>query len=155
MNITKRIGDFLLSTWLWHITFDWFHPIVTGIVMFCLLRFVMRRPRVPSFVMSSGLQLSTFGVFSGNIIFILIRWLGWHYQGLNAEEAMYMLNPLVPSLWVGLVYALIQSLFLLIGRCLRRFNLQSFLVLTWVSNSIGAMISYMLINMVEIYYYIG
>ncbi len=153
--ITKWIGDFLLTSWIWNITFDVYHPFVTGIVMFCLLRFMLHRRRLESLAISLIVQLFAFGLLTAEVVFGVIRMLGWQYEPLPTEEAMNMMHVLVPSLWVGILYAIFQSLFFMIGRCIWRFNLKRFLVMTWISNGCGAIISYMLINMVEVYYYIG
>lgn len=154
-NVVKWVGDFLLTSWIWNITFDIYHPIVTGIIMFCLLRMVMHRRRLESFAISTMLQLCTFGLFTAKVIFGVINFLGWQYEPLPAEEAMNMMHTFIPSLYVGLLYALFQSLFFILGRCIWRYNLTRFLTMTWVSNFCGALISYMLINIVEVYYYIG
>lgn len=154
-NFTKWIGDFLLTSWIWNITFDIYHPLVTGIVMFFLLRLVMHRRRLESFFISGMIQLCTFGLFTAKVVFGIITFLGWQYEPLHTEQAVTMLHTLIPSLYVGLVYALLQSLFFILGRCVWRYNLKKFLMMTWVSNFCGALISYMIINMVEVYYYIG
>lgn len=155
MKIVKIIGDFLLSSWIWNITFDWYHPIVTGIVMFCLLHFVMHRRYMQSLAISLMTQFFSFGLLAAKVIFVFIRMLGWQYEPLAVGQAVEMMNTFMPSLYVGILYALFQSIFFIIGRCIWRFNLRSFVVMTWVSNGFGVIISYMLINMTELYYYIG
>ncbi len=149
------MGDFLLTNWIWNITFDIYHPIVTAIIMFCLLRFMLHRRRLESLAISIIMQVFAFGLLTIEVVFGFIRVLQWQYDPLPADQAMEMMGVLMPSLWVGLIYALFQSLFFIMSRALWRFNLKKYLLMTWISNGCGALISYMLINMVELYYYIG
>ncbi len=154
VGVIKLFGDFLLSSWIWNITFDWFHPIITAIVMFCLLRFIMRKGRLESLAISICAQLFAFGLLTVNVTFGLVKLLGWQYDALKAGQALQMMHVFIPTLWLGLIYAIFQSLFFLFGRLIWRYNLIAFLVLTWVSNSIGVVVSYTFIRMIEICYYI-
>jgi len=155
MNIGKMLGDFLLSAWLWNITFDRFHPIVTGFVMFCLVRMVLRQKRMRALAISVGAQFFALCVLTVKVVCGFINWIDWRYEPLHAHEAIPMMSVLYPCLAVGVLYGAFQSLFFIGGRLFFRYDLSKLLIITWVSNGIGAFISYTLINMIELWYYVG
>lgn len=155
MNIAKIIGDFFLSMWIWQITFDIVHPFLTAVIMFCVLRFVMKRKRLRSFAIAAGAQAIALFVLSAIAVGILINTVGWDYEPMKAKEAVNMMGLFKPSLLLGVVYTVIQWIWFSCGRLLWPYNLVSYFVLVVVSNGIGSIGSFLLIRMLEMSYYIG
>ncbi len=77
MNVLKYVGDFILSSWIWQFTFDWFHPVITGIIMFFMMRIIMRRSRTNAFVVSLSTQLIGLGLLSFVAIGLVVHMFGW------------------------------------------------------------------------------
>lgn len=152
--VIKSIGDWLLSAWIWNITFDWFHPFFTGIIMFCLLRFVMYQQRLKSLLITATAQFFAFGLLWVKVAFVQATIFGWQYEPLQVADAVNMMQVLLPSISLGIIYAVFQSLFFILGRFFWRYNLFAYLVMTWLSNSIGSFLSYMFIRMIEVWYYV-
>ncbi len=155
MNIIKYVGDFILSSWIWQFTVDWFHPVIAGIIMFFIMRIVMRRGRRNSFTVSFFTQLLGLIILSFFAIGVLVHMLGWEFDLLDPYEGVKHISILFPSLGLGLLYAIIQSLIFLFISIFKEINLIGFIVLCWISNVFGAMLSYMFIHMGEVMKYQG
>lgn len=155
MKIIKPIGDFILSAWIWQFTMDWFHPVITGIVMFILLRLIMRRSRLRSVGISFLAQLVALGLLSFISIGILIHLFGWEFEPLDPHEGIKQITAFMPSLHLGLLYAIFQSGMFIFGSFFWSMNLVGYIVVSWMSNGIGAILSYMFISMAEVMRYTG
>lgn len=155
MNFVKSVGDFFLSIWIWQITFDIIHPFLAAIIMFCLLRFTMKRKRLRSFAIAAGAQCVAILLLSAIAVGVLINTVGWEYEPMKAKEAVNMMGLFKPSLLLGVVYTVIQWIWFSFGRLLWPYNLVSYFVLVAVSNGIGSLGSFLLIRMLEMSYYIG
>jgi hypothetical protein len=153
MNVIKMIGDFILASWLWQFTADWFHPVVTGIVMFLLMRMVLRRPRIRSLIISFLAQLFALAMLSIIAVGLLVHIFQWEFDPESLQQAQTAL--FYPSLGLALLYALFQTLFFLLGSFFWSANVRSYVVISWISNGLGAMISYLCIRMVEMMNYTG
>ena len=154
MNMFQAIGDFFLSAWLWHRTFDWFHPVIAGIVMFFMLRIVLRRKRVPSLCIALGAQLFAFLALDLLVTYFLIEALNWTFEPLSDPRyAFAIVQMLYGSLSVGLIYAFFQSLYFLGGRLFLHYNAIAFCMVAWISNGIGMLISYLFIRMFVLWQY--
>ncbi len=154
MNLFKPIGDFFLSAWIWNLTFDWFHPAVTGFFMFLILWILLRRSAARSLSMSLLAQLFAGAVLS-LIVVGLTEYLNWSYDPLDAKVAIATMNVFTASLSVALIYALLHAIYFTIGYIIWRYNLHSFLVMVVLSNGLGFLFSYMFIRMVRVWYYVA
>ena len=155
MNILKYLGDFILSSWIWQFTADWFHPVITGITMFFFMRAVMRRRRGHAFLVSCATQLMSLCVLSLIAIGILVHMFGWEFAPVDPYEGVQKIAIFMPSMGLGLIYAIIQSGIFLFVSFFREINLLGFILLCWISNAFGAIFSYLLIHMSEAIKYQG
>ncbi len=156
MDIMHSLGDFFLSAWLWNITFDWFHPIITGVIMFLMMRIVLRKKRVPSLIVTTGAQLFSFVCLLGLVNGILVNALNWTYEPFDdARYALSMMNELYASLSLGLVYAIFQTIYFFVGRIFWQYNAIAYTLIAWISNGIGMLLSYFLIRMVILWQYVN
>ncbi len=153
MYVANWVGNLILSAWIWHMMFDWMHPVVTGIVMFFICRIFLRRSRQRSFLISASAQLWAFVCLTGIIYSDILDELDLHYDMLPDYQAISMLNELYPSLALALLYALFQTLYFALGRIIFQYRLSSFVITAWASNGIGFASSVMMIRMVQYWYY--
>lgn len=155
MDIMHALGDFFLSAWLWHITFDWFHPLVTGIIMFLMMRILLRRKRIPSLLITTGAQCFSFICLYILVDCFLVKAFHWTYEPFDdVRYALSMMNELYASLCLGLVYAIFQSIYFFIGRFFWRYNSIAFAMIAWISNGVGMLLSYLFIRMVIVWHYV-
>ena len=154
MDIMHIIGDFFLSAWIWNITFDWFHPFVTGVIMFLMLRIVMRRKRIPSLMITAAAQLFSFLLLFSLVNGILVQAFNWTYEPF--DDPLYvlsMMNELYACLSLGLIYALFQTVGFFAARFIWQYNVIAFIMIAWISNGIGMLLSYLFIRMVTLWHY--
>lgn len=151
--ILKPIGDFLLSAWIWNLTFDWFHPVLTGLIMFLILRFIFRRTRLHAVAITIMAQLFAFGLLM-LITMGLSDYLQWNYDPVHPKVALAVMNTFYASLKLALVYTLFHAIYFSIGQIIWRYNLHAFLVMVILSNGIGFALSYMFIEMAKAWYYV-
>lgn len=152
-GILKSVGDFFLSAWIWNLTFDWFHPVITGIFMFLIFRVIFRRTRLHALVSSFIAQIFSFGLLT-LIAMGLSEYLQWQYEPLAPRVALATMNTFYASLYVALVYVLFQAVYFTVGHLIWRYNLYSFMVMVLLSNGIGFALSYMFIEMARVWYYV-
>jgi hypothetical protein len=152
-GILKPIGDFFLSAWIWNLTFDWFHPVITGISMFLILRLIFRRARLHALLISFIAQVVAFGLIA-LVGMGLTEYLQWHYEPVHSKIALAAMNSFYASLKLALVYTLFQSIYFSVGHIIWRYNLHAFLVMVFLSNGIGFTLSYMFIEMAKVWYYV-
>ncbi len=155
MNIIKQVGDFILSAWIWQFTADWAHPVITGIVMFLMLRLVMRRSRLRSLGISVVAQLVALVLLSLIAIGILVHLFNWEFTPIDPHEGIKQISAFAPSINLAILYAIFQSCMFIFGAFFWDINLIGYLVISWASNGIGAILSYMFISMAEIMKYTG
>ena len=154
MEIVKTIGNFILSAWIWNMTFDWFHPMMTGFVMFLCIWLIFRRSIFHALWMSICAQLVVIGVLSGAVM-LLSHMLNWQYEPLVAKVAITQFNTLSASISLACVYTVVQLFYFAFGALFWRYNIRAFLVMTVLSNALGFALSYMFIQMVRAWYYVG
>ena len=154
-NIFKITGDAILSSWIWQFTVDWFHPVISGIVMFFLFRIIVRKSRTRSLFISLGSQIISLGLLSIIAIGVLVHMFGWEFDPLDPYEGIKQIAMFQPSMTLGLFYAISQTLFYIIISFFVDINLIGWCVVSWLSNGIGAMMSYLFISIAEIMKYTG
>jgi hypothetical protein len=150
----KLIGDFFLTVWLWNITFAWFYPIVTGLIMFLIVRVVMRYKRTRSLMIAFGSQLFSYTMLTVLVVGGLIHGLCWEFDPVSFQQAMGIKNELASTISLGMLYALFQSGYFLLGRFIYSYNYMVYLIMVWISNALGVMMTYMLIKLIMFSYYV-
>lgn len=153
-RIIKPVGDFFLSAWIWNLTFDWFHPVITGTVMFIIFRLIFRRTRLHALIGSFFAQVAAFGALC-LIAMGMSEYLNWYYSPLESKVALAAMNTFYASLSLSIIYTLFQSIYFTIGHFIWRYNLQAFLVMVLLSNGIAFGVSYMFIEMAKAWYYVA
>ena len=108
-----------------------------------------------SLIISLVAQLVALGMLCLIAIGVLVHIFNWEFTLLDPQEGIKQISALAPSIGLGIVYAIFQSIFFCIASFFWQINLVGFLLITWISNGIGAMISYMFIHMSELMKYVG
>lgn len=153
-EILKAIGNFFLSAWIWNITSDWFHPIITGIVMFLILRLIFWRARLYALTISFMAQVFAFGLLS-LIAIVLADYLHWQYDPVDAKVAVAVMNSFYASLFLASSYTLFHLVYFTVGHFIWRYNLSAFFAMIFLSNGMGFVLSYMFVEMAKAWYYVS
>ncbi len=155
MNIFKAIGDFIVESWLWNFTYDWCHPVFTAIVMFFILRIVMRTSRIRSFLICVLTQFIALSLLSLVAIGLFVHLFSWEFVVVDSYEIAQPLSVLWPSIKLGIMYAVFNTIFFICYALLSHKNPVPYIALSWISNGIGAILSAGIIRMYEVVKYPG
>jgi len=86
MNILSSVGNFLLSEWLWSITFDWYHIPVS--LFLCGIWFyrALRIPLISSFLLALFSYLYALCIFAFFIVVVLLYIFNFSYSATWAPN---------------------------------------------------------------------
>lgn len=135
------VSHFFLSEWLWSITHGGYHTPINMFVMIALFLFVLRYRTVPSVLLSVSANLFSFFAFTGLFWAIIVRTLDLEYIP-DQDEVYVVKNLLFSCLYLGLIYAVLQSLFFYVVNWFYTLELKSIFIITFLSNIITAWIMY-------------
>ena len=150
----KAIGDFFLTAWLWNITFAWYYPIMASIIMFLLLKMVMRCKAWRACAIAIGAQMASYGILSLIVVGGLIHIFRWEYAPVSFQQAMGIKNELVSTISLGMIYAGIQTVLLGVWRAFYPYNHIAYLIIVWIGNALSITMTYMLIKLIMFSYYV-
>lgn len=139
MNILSSMGNFLLSEWLWSITFDWYHIPVS--LFLCVISFyrVLRIPLRASLLISSFSYLYSLCVFAFFIVVVLLYIFHFSYSADWAPNFFFA------CFYLGIIFTCLQTTFYLIVNRWYRLNIPGITVVTLLCNSVASIISYYLL----------
>jgi hypothetical protein len=142
MNIGVTIADFLLSEWLWSVTFDWYQVIIGIPVMFLLLRLFAGMRTVRALLIACSAYFVGFMLYFLIVSGILSYFMD--VKDMMAQSAI-PINPFLASIRLGIIYALMQSIFLGCIYYGSTNRIRAVVLVIWISNFLTALISYVLI----------
>ena len=141
MYLIKLGGDFLLSTWLWGMTFDRIHLLITSIIMIILLKFVAKKTFLRATIVSLSANLISFGIFTLIVVFGLMYLLNWQYTSI--PEPLLPFDIAFPCIALGIVHACLQIMFFTLLKKFFHKNVLTYVIIVLLSNSIATVISYL------------
>ncbi len=138
------IGDFLLDKWLWSVTWGWHQIILCLILMWMSLVFFGRKGSVAALILTISSFLFAFVVYSALIVGIFIYLFEWKFVALTEEYVV--LNVLSASIWLGIIYSILQGIFFFILSKWYRLVLLRIFLITIFSNISSALLATFIIN---------
>jgi len=134
-------ADFLLSEWLWNVTWGWYHIPVNTFMMLFLLKFFGRMRIMPSVLLSVFSQLFSFLLLSLIVVVGPMYLLGLTFTPYDCyvQQAMH---PIFSSLFLGAIYFLFQIIFFVLVNLSYKLNLRLVILISLVSNLLSALIVY-------------
>jgi hypothetical protein len=141
MHIMNNIADFLLSEMLWAVTFDWFHIIINTFVLLLFLKFAIGKGWIRSLLLSFSAHFFAFMVYLAIVVGLIVHMLKWEYLPGNSCTSPTP-DPLYASLALALIYAFLQSGFLVLINIRSKQRVWPLVVVTFVSNIISGLLSY-------------
>lgn len=136
MNFITTLNNFLLSEWLWSITWGIYHIPVTIILMTFLFKTCLRMKLKRAFLFSASAQISSGLLLTSFVAGFLIYFLKIQYS----PEPNQMPNQFLVCIYLGLIYTILQAIFFTILSFFYTFPLRRALWLTLISNMLGAWI---------------
>jgi len=137
----KSTADFLLSQWLWNVTWGWYHIPVTMFIMMFLLKFFGRVRIMPSVLISVFSQVFSFALFSLFVVAVPVYLLGLKFVPYDCYTQEIM-HPAIICLSLGVIYFLFHILFFLLLDLFYDVPLRFFILISFVANIVSALLVY-------------
>jgi hypothetical protein len=145
MFILNGLGDFLISEWLWSMTFAWSYLIVGVFTSWFLLRHIMSLTMLRSCVLAVLVNLFSFLLYSALIAGFFMYLLQWWYV---PHEYQVTTGPFVANMYLAAIYTIFHSIFFYGLHRLCDAPKMRLLLVALLSNSLAALISYFYIVIV-------
>ncbi|GEM_PF-1204449 len=141
MSWFMTLADFLLSEWLWNVTWGWYHVPINIFVMLFLLKVFGRLKIMPAVLFSVFSQIFSFALFSLIVIFGSIYGFGLKFVPYDCYVTQTM-HPLLICFSLGLIYFVLQSFSFVLTNVFYKINLRLVILIALVSNMISALLVY-------------
>jgi len=137
--VFNMIGNFILSEWIWSVTWGIYHIPCNIIIMIILLKFFLRLNMVAAVFLSIGAQL--FSVAALTIVTIgTMLVLG---KGGGPETYANTPTPIHAFVCLGLIYAILQSIFFVFIAQRQAMHLSWLVAITFISNNLTVLFIYL------------
>ena len=142
MYAIKATIDFLLSQWLWGVTFDWGHMVLTLFFMIVLIKVALKKNIIHAIGISLAAHGFSFFVFTALVVGVIIHLFNWHYSPIGIDAQLTKIDVMRACLFLALIYSVLQTgFFLLLQKFTGNFALP-YVVIAWISNGVAALLSY-------------
>ena len=138
--------EFLLSSWLFSMTYDWFHLILNTFVLCVFLFFFSRVSLSRSILLSFSAHFFAFMLFTILAIGLFIYHIAIESMPSELTEVAATKDLLASSLQVGFIYTLLQGLFVAILHIGSELSVRKLLLAVLLSNLTSALLSYFCIT---------
>jgi len=134
MNVLTLLSQLFISEWIWGLTWGFYHNIINILFMILFMKFFLRTSIVSAVLIACSAQLAAFMFFNVFVISILILGFGIEYDVVKGWT--YIPNQFYASFFLGLIFALIQSLFFFIFNKYLKLQLSWVFVIVIISNAL-------------------
>ena len=145
MSLLPMISDFILSTWLFSITYDWFHIMINTFMLSILFQVFLRMGVSRAIMLSFSAHFFAFITYAVTAITVFLNHAMTAYMPSEVSETSKSDDVLLACVYLACVYALLQSIFLLLMHIRSEFSLRRIIEIVWLSNGISALLSYLAI----------
>lgn len=111
MNILSIIGDFLLSEWLWGMTYGWIYFFTSLLIMAIALKYFLSLSFLKSALLSCASHIFSFLVFSFLVIGVFIYFFQWWYV---PDQHVAVAGPFIATLFLACMYTVCHMLFFML-----------------------------------------
>jgi len=143
VQLIPIISDFLLSTWLFSITYDWFHIMINTLMLGILFHAFLRMGPSRAIMLSFSAHFFAFIAYAAIAISLFLNFVTTNYAPSEVSETSKSDDVLLACLYLACVYAILQSIFLLLMHIRAEFPLRRIIEIVWLSNGISALLSYL------------
>lgn len=140
MMIFSIVAHFIVSEWLWGITWDTYYISFNIVVSILLLKFFLKINMVHAVFMSLLSQLAAWVAFTA-LAFMSMYLIG---IGGNPERFICVPSPLYATVFLGLIYAILQMLFYICTKRYYKNPIATILMITFISNNLTVLIALLL-----------
>lgn len=141
MSWVTTAANFLLSEWLWNVTWGWYHIPVNIFMMLFLLKFFGRMRIMPAVLMAVFSQLFSFLVLSAVVVVVPVYLLSLQFIPYDCYVQQPM-HTLAICLSLGALYFVLHTLFFILVNLFYSLNLRLLTLIALVSNGLSALLVY-------------
>lgn len=135
-----KSAHFFLSEWIWSVTWDTYHIPFNIVITLLLLKFFLRINMVPAVFMAITSQVFAFFMLT-MVAFGAMYVIG---AGGGPDSFAYVPRPLYATVFLGLLYALLQIVFFACTRFWFRVPLPTIAVIVFISNNLTVLVTLLL-----------
>ncbi len=146
MLTIQSINEFLLSEWLWNITWGMYHIPINFIMMFFLLKFFGQMKIISSILLSFFGQLFSLSLYTGFVVGVLIYGLGIDFQQ-NHQFLYEPMHVLLICFSLAAIHSCIQIIFYTIISNIYNLNNRLLLLITITSNVLSTLLVYLFLDL--------
>ena len=139
MYVLNVLGDFLLSEWLWGVTYGWSYIFLGVLLLTFFSRWLLNLSLFRAFFLSMSAYSFSFFIYSAIVVGGFIHFLQWWYVPHQYEVVA---GPLVANMSLGLIHSLFQILFFAMVSKVYRMDTTRFLIGIFLSNALAVVMSY-------------
>lgn len=145
MNALAYIYDFLVSTWLFSITYDWFHLCINPIVLGFFLKKPLSKRRRSCLSISVMAHFCVWLFFTFSMIGLITCNIAYQWIATDITESLATNNLLLACFYVGLVYTILLSIFFYLRYIRSKVFLPDLFWAIAFANGITVFLSYLII----------
>jgi hypothetical protein len=138
--------EFLLSSWLFSMTYDWFHLILNTFVLCIFLSLIARVSLARSILLSFSAHFFAFMIFTVCAVGLFIYHIAIENMPSELTEVAATKDLLISSLRVGGIYAFLQGLFVGTLHIGSELSVRKLLLAVILSNLTSSLLSYFCIT---------
>src|SRR5690349_15493461 len=110
----ETIHAFLVSMLLWHLTWGWKQLLLNFVLLTILFKYLAKLSITRSFLLSLSSHITVSAVFCISVIGICVYSAGFTFDQTQQNSYIYVYKtPFICSLMFGLLYALLQIIFVI------------------------------------------
>lgn len=142
MYLFKSVSDFLLSVWLWSITFDLGHIIAGSVILYFLLHVALGWNMWRAIVLSATSYAISFTVFMLLALGMFHFFVGGSYAPLTTTKDIVPIDAFLACFLVAATYSVLQSIFFAVVSRHCAYTYMSHVFAIVMANGIAALLNY-------------
>lgn len=141
----KAVEYFLLNHWLWGMMWGIYHIPVNILLMMLLLKVIARFKIVPSILLAFFSKVFSVIAYALTIL-VLVYVVKLEFVFPKEIQSYKPINPLLASVYLGIIYAFFQTVFFWIVSRFYSINVGFMAMIALVSNFISAILVYKFVS---------
>jgi hypothetical protein len=141
-SVAVFLYEFLLSSWLFSMSYDWFHLILNTFVLCIFFSLIARVSLARSILLSFSAHFFAFMIFTLLAIGFFAYHIAVEYIPSELTEVAGAKDVLRSSVQVGFIYMMLQSVFVAILHVGSELSVRRLLLAVFLSNLTSALLSY-------------
>lgn len=135
MNMFINVADFLVSQWVWAVTWGIYHVFLSALFMLLLLRIVLGMKWLRALMYTATAHVFAIAIFSFVVIICLMPFIDSDFYMIAGPAKI---NPGRVTLYLGLIYSLLELAFFMLVANRSKLPFIKLLTVILISNCLAA-----------------